>query len=148
SDERLDAAFKDWTPGSTVDAPEEDEDDNEQMLSIDPVEALDIPEAEPLPEQGKRLDDDLAAALSAALADAPRSPAPTADTGGTAASLFWGMNEPAPAAAAPAPVAAVTPVAAVAPVAAPTPVPADDTVAEAEPVETPDEIWARWRRED
>ena len=88
------------------------------------------PEATVEPTTAAPLDDDLAAALSAALADAPRNAVPAPEPADTAASLFGGMSS-----------AAVAPVAPVA-------VPVEDAAVEPQPVETADETWERWRRED
>ena len=118
SDERLDEAFKDWTPSANVG-------------TIEPVEAdaPAEPEATAEPTTTAPLDDDLAAALSAALADAPRNAVPAPEQADSAASLFGGMSSTA--------AAPVTDVA--------TPV---ENAAEPQPVETADEIWERWRRGD
>src|SRR5205823_13894444 len=82
------------------------------------------------PATSAPLDDDLAAALSAALADAPRSALTAPEPADTAASLFGGMSATA-----------------IAP-SAPVDTPVEAAAAEPQPVETADETWERWRRED
>lgn len=111
---RLDAAFADWTPGPQSDAPAA-----ERALFSPAVEPLEHEASGPL-----ALDDDLAAALSEALAEAP----PLADN-----DLFDQDDHAEPPAPAPAAVSVFVPEPA--PVIAPVPVD-EGTPAEPEPVPT------------